>query len=610
MPERAAGGPDVTESDPRISVLIPTFNYGRYLPEAIESVLAQDCRDCEILISDDASTDDSAAVLQRYAACDPRVRVVLQPANLGMVANWNWCLRQARGLYVKFLFGDDVLAAPDALSTLVALLDANPGARLATAARLLLDENSRVTGEWAHLRLGVQAGPAVIARCLRTRRNLIGEPSAVLFRRSDAARGFDPAFRQLVDLELWCHLLLDGDVVATPAPLAGFRRHGRQQTAVNHRRHLPELEMLALVRRYVGAPALAADLPPGGGAHRRILYRHLRYVRKAAAGNPLAAGELARLRRELSPGWRGILWLGYRLRRPGENLARKLAGVAARGLAPVRPARRLANDFVAGLAGRAFRRPEPPAPGGDRGAGPPPPAETGKIIISGTGRAGTTFLVQLLTALGLDTGFTDDTWPLHYDSRCAAGLEFDLADRHAPRIVKNPALCETLPGLLARGAVTVEHAIVPVRSLEEAARSRAGVGGRGRTPGGLWGTTRPDRQAGILAEHFHRLVHTLVVHEIPCTFLDFPRFVRDPAYTRRQLHWLVGHIPADTFAAAFARVARPELVHDFAADRSVGAGRPDGGAKLRPSAAGGRRKILAWGAVAVVLAGLALAVAG
>src|SRR5208283_3355105 len=94
---------------PKISVLIPTFEYGRFLPEAIESVLAQDLMDFELIISDDASRDDSGEVIRRYAARDPRIRYRLHERNIGMVANWNWCLKEACGEYVKFVFGDDCL---------------------------------------------------------------------------------------------------------------------------------------------------------------------------------------------------------------------------------------------------------------------------------------------------------------------------------------------------------------------------------------------------------------------------------------------------------------------------------------------------------------------
>ena len=67
-----------------------------------------------------------------------------------------------------------------------------------------------------------------------------------------------------------------------------------------------------------------------------------------------------------------------------------------------------------------------------------------KVIITGTGRAGTTFLVRLLTELGLDTGYTRDNWQKDYFAHCNAGLEHELNDPKAPYIVKNPGLCETL----------------------------------------------------------------------------------------------------------------------------------------------------------------------
>ena len=72
---------------PKISVLIPTYNYARFLPAAVESVLAQDFREFELLISDDASTDGSAEVIRSYAERDSRIRFRLHTANLGMVKN-------------------------------------------------------------------------------------------------------------------------------------------------------------------------------------------------------------------------------------------------------------------------------------------------------------------------------------------------------------------------------------------------------------------------------------------------------------------------------------------------------------------------------------------
>lgn len=197
-----------------------------------------------------------------------------------------------------------------------------------------------------------------------------------------------------------------------------------------------------------------------------------------------------------------------------------------------------------------------------------------KIVITGTGRAGTTLLVQLLTELGQDTGYTGENWRRDYDEHCAAGLEHDITAPDAPRIVKNPGLCETLPDLLARRAVVIEHAIVPVRSLDAAAKSRVWIGGQGKTPGGLWGTADASAQKAVLAERFHALVEALVQHEVPTTFLAFPRFARDVDYAWQQLGPIVPTVTREQFGAAFARVARPELVHDFSRGLPGAAGQP------------------------------------
>ena len=106
-------------SRPSVSVIIPTYNYARYLPEAVDSVLEQDFDDYELIIADDASTDNTAEVCRRYAEQDSRIRSVRHEKNLGMVENWNWCLRQARGKYVKYLLADDKFLEPYALRRMV-----------------------------------------------------------------------------------------------------------------------------------------------------------------------------------------------------------------------------------------------------------------------------------------------------------------------------------------------------------------------------------------------------------------------------------------------------------------------------------------------------------
>ena len=304
---------------PKVSVLIPTYNYAQFLPEAIGAVQAQDFRDFELLIVDDCSQDNSAEVAAKFSANDPRIRLSVNAANLGMVENWNHCLALAKGEYVKFLFGDDKLMGRQALGSMAAMLDQHPKAALAASARIVLDEKSNWIDLLASLPDGAQPGPAIITRCLLQNHNLIGEPSVVMFRRADAQRGFDRGYRQMVDLEMWFHLLERGDLVYTREPLCAFRRHAGQQTAVNNaNRSSAEQfnEQLMLVRTYGAKPWISTR------QRLDILYR----ARRGLWKNPTAKSQFLALERQ-SAGPSGLSryflpWLKYTFARPAENLKR------------------------------------------------------------------------------------------------------------------------------------------------------------------------------------------------------------------------------------------------------------------------------------------------
>ena len=322
---------------PKISVLIPTYNYARFLPEAIESVLEQDYRDFEVLISDDDSTDGSAGILRNYANRDPRIRVVVQPRNLGMVANWNWCLTQARGEYVKFLFGDDRLACAHALRRLAQMLDDHPSAVLAASTRQLIDEHSRPLGrrdDIAHE--GLVAGRDVARRCLLQFKNCIGEPSTVIFRRAAVAvRSFSTHYRQAVDLDMWLYLLRGGNLVYTHEPLSHFRCHAEQQTAVNHRQRLGWSEHVRLAHDYW------ADFVGTDTAlrlrERRELFQLIHWAQRNQQYDASLKSLLPILRQLLGPTWYRCFWMERKLPRPFAN-ARRVWFVHLRRQNPTLPA--------------------------------------------------------------------------------------------------------------------------------------------------------------------------------------------------------------------------------------------------------------------------------
>ena len=159
----------------------------------------------------------------------------------------------------------------------------------------------------------------------------------------------------------------------------------------------------------------------------------------------------------------------------------------------------------------------------------------GHVIISGTGRAGTTLLVQYFTCLGLDTGFRKEDVFSSVDSISHAGLEHDLSHPDLPTIIKSPWFADSISGVLADGSLKIDAAIIPIRSLENAAESRRRVFWQAKArglnplshPGSIWKTKRPADQEPQLAVQFHRLVDALVRHHIPMYFVPFPSFAAE-----------------------------------------------------------------------------------
>lgn len=123
----SATAPDATREEhiPRVSVGIPVYNGERYIRGAIESILAQDYTDFELLISDNGSTDGTQAICEELAARDSRIRYLREPENKGAAWNFDRLPHLARGEYFRWHCHDDLIA-PTHLSTCVAALDRAP----------------------------------------------------------------------------------------------------------------------------------------------------------------------------------------------------------------------------------------------------------------------------------------------------------------------------------------------------------------------------------------------------------------------------------------------------------------------------------------------------
>ncbi len=255
---------------PKVSICMPTYNFDRYLPEAIESVLKQSYGDFEFIIIDDCSKDNSVEVIKRYAEKDKRIIFKVNEDNLGMVNNWNLSLKYAQGEYIKFLFGDDVLVSDKALERMVLVLDTKDDIALVATARNVIDDRSVIRQVLSEYKGSIgYVGTDIIQDCLVEQKNKIGEPSVVMFRRKHASRGFDGRYRQAVDLEMWFHILEQGNFAYIDEPLCSFRSHPNQQTQINIAQRVLSDEAFQLLEDYANKPYI--NLSP-------VKREYMRYV--------------------------------------------------------------------------------------------------------------------------------------------------------------------------------------------------------------------------------------------------------------------------------------------------------------------------------------------
>jgi glycosyltransferase involved in cell wall biosynthesis len=128
---------------PRLSVGLPVYNGEKYLAESLDSLLGQTYEDFELIISDNASTDSTGEICRRYAKQDSRIRYIQQPRNIGLAANHNFVIGQARGDLFKWASDDD-LCARDLVGGCVAALDEYPQVVLTHSRTAMIDSAGTV----------------------------------------------------------------------------------------------------------------------------------------------------------------------------------------------------------------------------------------------------------------------------------------------------------------------------------------------------------------------------------------------------------------------------------------------------------------------------------
>ena len=295
---------------PTVSVVLPTYNRAALLPRAIASVLGQTFGDLELIVADDASTDDTAEVLARFA--DPRLRQVRRPQRGGSSAARNTGIAAARGEFVAFQDSDDAWL-PDLLARLVPPLRAAPDDVALAYGALLRLEPERAPQQLFN-ELGARAAfdpwPAILAY------NDNAHSMTWLVRRARlaASGGYDESLPLWEDWELMIRLARHGRFIAVEEPVMLCYATPGSLTTRDERR----------------AAALAHVLDKHGAAmreHPRVWARNLRALARFRALAGDGAGSLRAAAQSLrhnpldAKTW-GLLALGpigARLRAPARS---------------------------------------------------------------------------------------------------------------------------------------------------------------------------------------------------------------------------------------------------------------------------------------------------
>ncbi len=209
---------------PAVTVLMAVKDGERHLGEAIDSILAQTLADLELVIVEDGSTDDTAAILESYR--DPRIRVLRNSRNLGLTRSLNRGLEDARAPYVARQDADDV-SERERLERQVGFLDRNPEVALVASAYRRIDDDGLVTGRrpvptngldirWRLLFLNAFAHSSVVFRSNIVRR--IGR--------------YDESLEYAQDYGLWSRLAAAEPVAALPEELVRYRESAKSMTEV------------------------------------------------------------------------------------------------------------------------------------------------------------------------------------------------------------------------------------------------------------------------------------------------------------------------------------------------------------------------------------------
>lgn len=242
----------------QVSVVMPAYNASQFISQAIESVLAQTCRDFELIVIDDGSTDNTLEIAEKYAAQDARVRVYTQP-NQGFAPTLHRGFDLAANEWVFRMDADDLMR-PNRIERQLAFIAEHPELAVASSLNRYIDSKNRVIGKSVSALLTHEAVDKLIAA-----NELIGfcHPAAALRKSAVmAVGGYRKQFWPAEDIDLWNRLVENGyKILVQPEYLLDYRMHGDSATISGARNTQFKVRWLkdCMLRRRAGMPELDFD---------------------------------------------------------------------------------------------------------------------------------------------------------------------------------------------------------------------------------------------------------------------------------------------------------------------------------------------------------------
>jgi glycosyltransferase involved in cell wall biosynthesis len=220
-----------------VDIAVPCYQYGRYLRQCVESVLAQGLPELRILIIDNASTDDSVAIARQLAAEDARIEVVTRPVNLGPHASFNAGVDWARADYFMVLCADDLLT-PGALQRAVAVMERHPEVSFAYGTDVHRGDEAGLSAAAADAAPHGADAPWTLAtgrqfiedRCRNPERYIAHGMVLVRTAAQKQAGHYRPQLPHSDDFEMLLRLARLGGVASTPAAQGIKRMHAANRT--------------------------------------------------------------------------------------------------------------------------------------------------------------------------------------------------------------------------------------------------------------------------------------------------------------------------------------------------------------------------------------------